>query len=590
MARKAVRPDTRLRPNRGLDGVIETRLYGVDEAGGVHVKRWSVPAVLVLFITFAGVVPARADDLTASCRADLPVPVGKQMTWRAQPSGGSGDFRYSWSGDVSGTTQIVKKAYGSIGYKVAHLTVIDNVTGQAANTECAMHVIPTSFAEPPSVTPVLWVPDGVDPAPMVPRLKRVWRSVRATFFHLYGKTFRMRALKAIASTSSEAEICGGDCTNLGKANQLMDVALREANDLVHAIPYTRAFLVTAWGAGGWAGAWGWDIAKGGVGDWALAPAVGRRTPSFEPDIPDWWFLNGAGQYINGVSTIAHELNHAIGWDDPHDFSILQMPNDYERAVSLAGPFLTQSLVDTQPPAASLIRPAVDSTVSGTTAVEVSVSDSGGRDGVQFLVDEQPWRFDAFWPYRMDLDTTLLGHGRHVLSAIAFDDTGNTTRTDRVFFVENVVPHSSCRNSYPLGTFHACFFDGLTTSSPYLGTVIDHPFPVPANNAGFGPWHGGDRPFGGPGTDEIAFGRSEHLTGVWRGTLDLRRGRYLFSFFTDDGLRVRVDGVKIIDSLVHPQVAAFDRVVQIDGPTQIFIRWYENEGGQALTFRWKPTAQ
>jgi hypothetical protein len=60
-------------------------------------------------------------------------------------------------------------------------------------------------------------------------------------------------------------------------------------------------------------------------------------------------------------------------------------------------------------------------------------------------------------------------------------------------------------------------------------------------------------------------------------------------FSDDGLRVRVDGVTIVDSLVHPQVAAFDRVVQVDGPTQVLIRWYEKEGSQALNFRWKPTA-
>jgi hypothetical protein len=545
------------------------------------VRRLLMPTAVVLFITWAGVSPANADDLTARCRADLPVNIGEQMTWRAQPSGGSGDFSYSWGGAASGATKIVKESYGSTGYKVASLTVTDNGTGQTVSTECAMHVIPTSFVEPPSVTPVLWVPEGVDPAPMVSRLQRVWRSVHATFFHLYGKTFRMRALRTIASTRSEAEICGGDCTDLGRAGDLMNVAFAEANGLVHSIPYTRAFLVTAWGAGGWAGAFGWDIGQGGVGDWALAPAVGRRTPSFEPDVSDG-FLNDAGEYISGVSTIAHELNHSIGWDDPHDFSILEMPNSYERAVSRAGPFLTRSLPDIQPPTASFVTPTIDSTLSGTTTVEVAVSDSGGRDGVQFLVDEQPWKLDTGPPYRFGLDTKLLGHGRHVLGAIAFDDTGNTTRIDRVFFVENILPHASCHQAYPLGTFHACFFDGLNTNSPYLGTVIDHPFPVPANNVGFGPWHG----WGG---DEIAFDRFDHVTGVWRGTLDFRPGRYLFSFFTDDGLRVRVDDVKIIDSLVHPQVATFDRVVQVDGPTRIFIRWYENEGGQALTFRWKPTA-
>jgi hypothetical protein len=121
----------------------------------------------------------------------------------------------------------------------------------------------------------------------------------------------------------------------------------------------------------------------------LAGAGGRTSnPPFEPDVCDG-FLNDAGEYIPAVSTIAHEPNHMIAWMTPHDFSILNMPNDHERAVSLAGPSLTRSLADTTPPTVSFVTPTESSTLSGTTAVEVAVPDSGGRDGVQFLVDEQP---------------------------------------------------------------------------------------------------------------------------------------------------------------------------------------------------------
>ena len=45
------------------------------------------------------------------------------------------------------------------------------------------------------------------------------------------------------------------------------------------IDYTRTFLVSVWGAGGWAGSYSWDLARGGVGDWALAPVVAPPRPS-----------------------------------------------------------------------------------------------------------------------------------------------------------------------------------------------------------------------------------------------------------------------------------------------------------------------
>jgi hypothetical protein len=142
--------------------------------------------------------------------------------------------------------------------------------------------------------------------------------------------------------------------------------------------------------------------------------------------------------------------------------------------------------------------------------------------------------------------------------------------------------SSCPTGFPTGTFTACFYDGVNSTASFLGAEIDHPFPVPSRNVGFGPsrsWPDG----------VVAFGRTDHITGIWRGTLDLPPDRYRFRFFADDGIRVRVDGVTILDELHSPQVATFDRVVDVDGPAQIMIRWFEDEGGQGLDFRWWPTA-
>src|SRR5207249_9153744 len=117
----------------------------------------------------------------------------------------------------------------------------------------------------------------------------------------------------------------------------------------------------------------------------------------------------------------------------------------------------------------------------------------------------------------------------------------------------------------------------------LGTVIDHPFPTPTSNAGFGVQH-----IWGDGF--VAFGKYDNVTGVWRGKLDFPAGTYLCRFFTDDGLQVWIDGRLIVDEWRAPQVADFSAAVALDGPTPIKIRWFERDGRAGLRFSWSPTQQ
>jgi hypothetical protein len=547
------------------------------------VRRLAASAAIVVFVAVVSWLPspAAADDLTGRCRGALPVHPGETLTWRAQPFGGSGDFSYAWSGDADGTERVDQEVYGSVGPKVATVTISDNVTAQQLTTSCLMHVMPSSFVEPPSVTPVLWLPRGVDPAPIAPRLRRAWRWIHTIFFDQYGKTFRMRSLVTIVSSQTETDICGGDCSDLGLQDTLMDRAESDASAAIGGvIPYTRTFLVSAWGAGGFAGAFSWDLARGGVGDWSLAPVAGRLVPPMPPDVNEG-FLNDLGKYAPAVSTLAHELNHLIAWDDPHDYSIFTTPDAYERAVALAGPFLTQGLADAVGPSVSFTTPAADTTISGTTPIRVGASDAHGVEAVQFLVDGYPAALDTGAPFSFGLDTTQIGTGRHRVEALAFDPSGNGTTVGETVFVDNALPVRSCPTGFPTGTFRACFYDGVNSTASFIGAVLDHPFPTPSRNVGFGPNHLW-------GADAIAFGRTDHVTGVWRGTLDLRPGRYVFRFFTDDGIRVQVDGVTIVDALQFPQVSTYDRVVQVDGPVRVSIRWFENDGSQELQFRWWPT--
>jgi hypothetical protein len=446
---------------------------------------------------------------------------------------------------------------------------------------CHGHVVPVSFSEPPNVNPVLWVPNDVDPAPLVPQVERVWRAIHAAFVDQYGKTFVMNPLTTIVSLHTENEICGGDCSEIpGGVDTLIRHAWQEAQAHVgDMIPYTRAVHVIAWGAGGFAGSFSWDHPLSGIGDWALGSITGVPIPPMPPDVADWTF--GILTYTQQLSDVAHELNHAIGQDDPHDFSLSQPPNDYEKQFSLAGPWLTETLVDRIDPVVSLAAPAPDTTVSDTITVSAEAAYETGLDAVVFLFDDQFMGVDETSPFSFEFDTTRVGFGPHQLQAIAYDDQGNSATATQSVTVLNQVAETSCSEIFPEGSFEACFFDGTNLDGPYLGTLADAPFPLPSSNLGTGINH--------INVNEIAFGESDTVSAVWRGILDFPAGNYILRFFTDDGLRVEVNGIEILNEW-RVQVAHFSRVVALEGPTPIQIEWFENEGGLGLSFRWQPTAQ
>ncbi|MGH2650922.1 MAG: Ig-like domain-containing protein, partial [Actinomycetota bacterium] len=552
----------------GVTGVVITRMR---RGAGLL----SACAILAALLAPA---PARAGH-SVTCRAALPVHPGEPMTWRAFVSGASDMARFAWSGSdgLTGSGPEVTFRYAAIGYKTARVTVTDG--GHDAVADCAMHVVPSSFSEPPSVTPVLWVPRDVDPAPILPQLERAWRQIQVVFFDFYGKTFRSAPFTTVVSPSTEAEICGGDCTDFGLAGLLMDRAWSESDAVVHTLPYTRAMLVMAWGTGGFAGSFGWDIARGGVGEYGFASAVGVPVPPIEPDLPQF-VAEGLGVYDVAIYTIAHELNHLIAWDDPHDFALENPPNDYEKAVALAGPFLTETPSDATKPSVSISRPAVGAVLSGTRPVVVDATDDVGVEAVTLLVDGQVWAVDEASPYSIDLDTTLIGHGKFLLTAIAQDSTGNTATVARQVTVENRLAEASCGEDFPEGTFHVCYYEGTGFEGPYLGTLLDHPFPVPAPNAGWLIRHDW-------GSDPVAFGRGDDMSGVWRGRLTFPPGRYLFRLWADEGARVFVDGALVIDHWQDiPQQLVTE--VTLAGPTELRIEWNDVQFGQQLKLFWQPT--
>ncbi|MGI8810855.1 MAG: Calx-beta domain-containing protein [Acidimicrobiales bacterium] len=528
---------------------------------------------------------------TATCRADTAVEPGEPMIWRALPSGGSGNYTYSWSSPpntpepVSGSTAVVVWTYSSAGWREARVAVRDQQSGDTVSADCGMNVVPDPLPEPPTVNPVLWVPNGsIDPSTIVSQLDRVWRSIRAEYYFMYGRTFVLNPIRTIVSSRSEFDICGGDCTDQGtvedpESDTLMYTAMDEARSAVGVIPYARGVLVMAWGAGGFAGAWSWDRALGGVGDWSFAGPAGVQVPHLEArfDTPPW-VVDGLGQYRAPIAcSVAHELNHLIGWDDPHDFCLGTPPTAYERQVVDMSPWMTVTPSDTTRPTVAF-SPSTGLPIGGAATIGVEATDAGGMDAVVLLIDGVFHSVDTTAPYSFSVDTTRLNFGPRALTAIAYDLAGNTSETTRPVTISNVVSTGGCSWDLPVGVFHACFFDGIGTTGPSLGTLLDAPSWRSDNVA-----IALDHDF----STGVAFGQTDTFTGVWRGQFDFPPENYRFRFDTDDGLRVFVNGSPVIDAW-YDQVGYHEAIVPLSGWAAIEVHWYENEGGEGLRLAWGPT--
>lgn len=86
--------------------------------------------------------------------------------------------------------------------------------------------------------------------------------------------------------------------------------------------------------------------------------------------------------------------------------------------------------DTTVPVVSIIAPALNATVSGSTVtVSATATDNVGVVGVQFKLDGINLQTeDTTSPYSISWDTTTTTEGTHTLTAIARDAAGNSTNT------------------------------------------------------------------------------------------------------------------------------------------------------------------
>jgi subtilisin family serine protease len=107
-------------------------------------------------------------------------------------------------------------------------------------------------------------------------------------------------------------------------------------------------------------------------------------------------------------------------------------NDHDDLVFAAG-------TDATPPTVGLTSPAAGAFVRGTVSVSATATDNVGVAQVDFRVDGALVASDTTAPYTASWDTAGLS-GAHVLTAVAFDNAGNSTTSAPVTVtVDNVAP-------------------------------------------------------------------------------------------------------------------------------------------------------
>ena len=115
---------------------------------------------------------------------------------------------------------------------------------------------------------------------------------------------------------------------------------------------------------------------------------------------------------------------------------IERPAQYVGNVYVDDFSVTLAAGDTQPPAITIIQPSPGATLSGATAIQAAVTDNGGIDHVEFLIDGQLRLSTSQAPYAMLVDTTTMTNGTHTLLVRAYDLAGNVGSASVNFSVQN----------------------------------------------------------------------------------------------------------------------------------------------------------
>jgi hypothetical protein len=139
-----------------------------------------------------------------------------------------------------------------------------------------------------------------------------------------------------------------------------------------------------------------------------------------------------------------------------------------------------------------------------------------------------------------------------------------------------VTQSSDSSSRPRGDvlcynqFCATFYDDLDMNGNYVNRMDDYPLDFDWQN---------DSPDPTIGADTFA--------AYWMGNFDFNGGTYTFSTTADDGVRVSIDGVTVIDAFYDQGPTTYTATRTLSpGIHLIEVQYYENGGGAVLKLSWQ----
>jgi glucose/arabinose dehydrogenase/RNase P/RNase MRP subunit p29 len=188
------------------------------------------------------------------------------------------------------------------------------------------------------------------------------------------------------------------------------------------------------------------------------------------------------------------------------------------------------------------------------------------DGVRLYLDHRrvidEWRGQ---PGAQHDFTTDLGEGNHTITMEYFEYSGSAVAMltwDSTLDQPNEQWHAQYWN-LPAGS------NAIPGGSPAVTRdepAIDHDW--------------------GTGSPDPAIG-VDRFAARWTRTVNLAPGRYRFIVAADDGVRLTIDGVRVIDRWVDQAAADFSVELPIDsGPHSVVVEYYENSGGALARFTYQ----
>jgi hypothetical protein len=169
-------------------------------------------------------------------------------------------------------------------------------------------------------------------------------------------------------------------------------------------------------------------------------------------------------------------------------------------------------------------------------------------------------------------------------SISCANAGGTSSVANAIVTVNAIP--TCNTSFPSNQFNVCYFAGQSaptdSTTPILSTsteTLSATFPVGTLNPAF------DHNWGSGQVGNS--GRTNDVSGVWRGSINFQAGSYIFHTYTDDGVELKVGNNIVINNWTDhgPTTDNSNNINLPAGPLNVQMRWYENGGGADAKLWW-----